>query len=248
MMRVFRKDLNMNLCRPSAVIIGLTLFAGCAASTQVVQHGGMREVLREGNTQPRISLVEVAQRPGAIGVGALAGLAGEVTVVDGNVWVARSRDGSAIISGPAVVPGDNATLLTVAYVDRWVEVPLPRGGGGAELAKSIAAAARGQGIDTSKPFPFVVDGQLTELEAHVIAGSCPIANPEGDAPWRFTLEKPTAGLLVGFYAEGQDGVMTHHGDKTHTNVVIDRDGRTVTAHADHAAVAPGAVVRVPAGS
>lgn len=238
----------MNLCRPNALLIGLTLFAGCAASTPVTQYGGMREVLQEGNTQPRISLVEVAQRPGAIGVGALAGLAGEVTVVDGNVWIARSRDGSAIISGPAVVSGDNATLLTVAHVDRWVEVPLPQGGGGAELAKSIAAAARGQGIDTSKPFPFVVDGQLTELEAHVIAGSCPIANPEGDAPWSFTLEKPTAGLLVGFYAEGQDGVMTHHGDKTHTHVVFDQDGRTVTAHADHAAVAPGAVVRVPAGS
>ncbi len=78
----------MKLCRPSALLIGLTLFAGCAASTPVTQHGRMREVLREGNTQPRISLVEVAQRPGAIGVGALAGLGGEVTVVDANVWIA----------------------------------------------------------------------------------------------------------------------------------------------------------------
>ncbi|MDP6479299.1 MAG: hypothetical protein QGI75_04580 [Phycisphaerales bacterium] len=207
----------------------------------------MRKVLSEGNTQPRVALAAVADQPGSIAVGALAGLAGEITIADGEVWVARSRGGRAVVSGPALADRDHATLLTVAHVPQWTRITLADGASGAALAEAIAEAARSRGVDTSKPFPFIVEGQLTELEAHVIAGSCPIASPEGDSPWRFSLQEPMDGKLVGFYAEGMDGIMTHHGDATHAHVVFERDGKTVTGHADHAGVAPGATVRVPAG-
>lgn len=223
------------------------VLCGCGTAPVVQQHGGMREVLREGNTQPRIALTAVTARPGCIAVGALAGLGGEITIVHGNVWVARSRDGEASVSGPAPADGDRATLLTVAHVDEWVAVPIATVCGGADLATVIADAARRNGIDTSKPFPFIVEGELTELDAHVIAGSCPIANPNGDPPWRFSLSAPAEGKLVGFYAEGMDGIMTHHGDATHTHVILDRDGQTMTAHVDRVGVGDHAVVYVPAG-
>jgi acetolactate decarboxylase len=206
----------------------------------------MRDVLRNGNTQARVNLSDVIATPGGVAVGALAGLGGEITIVDGEVWVARSTGSGAKMSGPDVQGGDCATLLTVSHVDAWVEVPLPQGGAGAGLATAIAAAAKRQGLDTAQPFPFVIEGELTELDAHVIAGSCPIANPDGEAPWKFSLSSPTTGRLVGFYAEDSEGVMTHHGSLTHTHVVLPRNGSMVTAHADHAAVAPGAMLRIPA--
>ncbi len=205
----------------------------------------MREVLREGNTQPRVSLQHIVAKPGAIAVGALAGLGGEITIVDGDVWVARSSGRGATVTGPDARDDDRATLLTASHVTAWDSVPLKRGAAGEALAADIAAAARAQGIDTSKPFPFVIDGDITELDAHVIAGSCPIANPEGEAPWKFSLQSPERGQLVGFYAEDSEGELTHHGSLTHTHVVLPRPDGILTAHADHAGVAAGAVLRLP---
>jgi acetolactate decarboxylase len=204
----------------------------------------MREVLRNGQTQPRVRLADVAATPGAIAVGALAGLGGEVTMVEGEVWVARSTGDGAAVSGPECRGDDQATLLAVAHVDAWRSIPLQHGD--SALGKRIGSTAAGAGVDTSRPFPFIVEGDLTSLEAHVIAGSCPIANPDGEEPWRFSVTTPTPGRLVGFYAEDSDGVMTHHGDVTHTHVVLKRNGRTITAHADHADVGPGAVLHLPA--
>ncbi len=217
---------------------------GCTAEPTVHQYGGIRDVLRNGNTQARVRLVDVTAEPGAIAVGALAGLGGEVTIVNGDVWVARSTGDDADVSGPDGKSGDQATLLAVAHVNEWISVPLGEGGG--SFGERIGRAAAGAGVDTSKPFPFIVEGDITVLEAHVIAGSCPIANPDGEQPWRFEVSSPTRGQLVGFYAEDSEGVMTHHGDPTHTHVVMDRNGQTVTAHADRADVAAGAVLHLPA--
>lgn len=230
-----------------AALIATTLSTvSCTQSTTVQQYGGMRDVLRMGNTQPRVTLSHVVSKPGSIAVGALAGLGGEITIIDGDVWVARSRAGNSVVTGPTVHHGDQATLLTVAYVSRWVDVPLPNGASSNELDAVIANAARSVGVDTTKPFPFIIEGDLLQVEAHVIAGSCPIANPSGEPPWRLSRPSPAPGLLVGFYAEGAEGVMTHHGSPLHAHVVLDRTGTTITAHADSVAVGPEAVIRVPA--
>jgi hypothetical protein len=199
-----------------------------------------------GNTQPRVALSDVVSKPGAIAVGALAGLGGEITIIYGDVWVARSMAGDAVVTGPAVHRGDRATLLTVAHVSRWVDVPLPNGASSDELDAVIANAARSAGVDTTKPFPFIIEGNLLHVEAHVIAGSCPIANPNGEQPWRLSRPASAPGLLVGFYAEGAEGVMTHHGSPLHAHVVMERNGTTITAHADSVVVGPGAAMRVPA--
>jgi len=232
---------------PLIVVLGVValLGAGCKSQPAVQQYGSMREVLREGNTQPRVRLADVNASRGAIAVGALAGLGGEVTMVDGEVWVARSTGDGADVSGPACDPADQATLLAASHVDMWTTVPL---GGGTELSlgERIKVSAASAGVDTSVPFPFVIDGRITELDAHVIAGSCPIANPDGEQPWRFSVSSPAAGRLVGFYAEHSDGELTHHGDVTHTHVILKRGGRTVTAHADHAQADESAVLRIPA--
>ncbi len=230
--------------RCAAAAASVLAGASCGPANSVQQHGSMREVLRNGHTQPRIRLGDVTAKPGAIGVGALAGLAGEVTIVNGEVWVARSSGDGASVTGPDCRPDDYATLLAVAHVDAWTSVPL--GDAGGTLGARVGRAASGAGVDTSQPFPFIVEGDITELEAHVIAGSCPIANPDGELPWRFSVSSPTRGRLVGFYAEDSEGVMTHHGDLTHTHVIMDRHGERITAHADHVDVASGAVLHVPA--
>ncbi len=226
--------------------IGL-ISAGCTSTgVDVRQYGEIRVVLRDGRTEPRIGLSEATRLAHAHGVGALAELGGEITILDGNVWVARASDTGLTVSGPEVVSSDQATLLTLSVVQEWESIVLPEDVGGNQLEATIERLASERGINTAHPFPFVVKGRITKLESHVIAGSCPMSGmPGGADPWRTSIDEPVQATLVGFFAKGQDGIMTHHGSSAHMHIIMDKSGRTITAHVDDVVVAAGSVLRLP---
>lgn len=208
---------------PARLTSLLLLLSACRSAPEPVPletWGGMREALREGRSEARVALAEVAV-PGTYGVGALAGLEGEITIVDGRALVARVSEGACGVTEAA--PGDQATLLVVARVPRWRELPLADCDGYAELEAQVAAQLERAGIDPRQPTPLLVRGRAPSIDYHVIAGSCPIANPDGPAPWRYhgPLDRVE---LVGVHAEGAAGTLTHHTHRSHLHVVA--EGRT----------------------
>jgi acetolactate decarboxylase len=224
---------------------------GCVTSSpRVEQYGGMREVLREGKAQRRIGLSDAVARPHAYGVGALENLGGEITIADGEVWIGRVEAGKLRVSGPSPSSADGAALLIIANVDNWKRSTLPEAAAGAELESAVERIARQNGVDTNRPFPFEIDGQLTALSMHAVNGACPLsdnARTDGDgAPWRFTLDHAVHGRIVGFFARDSAGEITHHGTSIHAHALLDIDGTRLTGHVEHLAVGPGAVVRVSA--
>jgi alpha-acetolactate decarboxylase len=206
----------------------------------------MRMVLRDGHTEPRIDLVEATQVPHAYGIGALAELEGEITIFDGSVWVARSSGGDLAMSGPAVVESDRATLLTLSYVRQWESAELAEALTAHDFDSVIEMLVRARGWDTSNPFPFVIDGEVSRLESHVIAGSCPLSGAGGGAePWHLSVDQSVQATLVGFFAGKRGGVLTHHGTSVHMHIIMVGDGRTITAHVEDVVVAAGSILRLP---
>ena len=174
---------------------------GCAPTRPAVeQFGAMRDVMREGHTESRIRLADAVAQPHAVAVGALEGLAGEITIVDGDVWVSRAADAGLRVTGPDPIDGDQATLLTLAHVAKWQSVTIETAVEGYELESLIEQMARARGIDTARPFPFVIEGELASVDLHVINGYCPIATDPAtvDAePWRWTTHDPPMWSLSG---------------------------------------------------
>jgi hypothetical protein len=226
------------------VVAALSLWAASCATPQrvaarvpVASWGTMREALRDGRTEPRVALAGLAARS-AVGVGALAGLAGEVTIADGRVLVATAEGEECRVA--EAEDGAAATLLVRAEVEQWQEWPLPDCATYRELDSAVAARLRQCGFDPTQPTPIRVRGRGTRVEYHVVAGACPIANPSGPPPWRFAgpLEHVE---LIGFYVEGAAGRWTHHTASSHLHVVA--PGRM--GHLDDLALAD-AVLLVPA--
>jgi alpha-acetolactate decarboxylase len=240
-MRVFSLTLWMAFMGVSVV--------GCApTSPGVQQFGAMRPVMREGQTESRIRLTAAVAQPHAIAVGALEGLAGEVTIVDGDVWVSRVVGSDLEVTGPDPIAQDNATLLTLAHVARWQTVPIETTAQGEQVEKLIERTARERGIDTSEPFAFMITGAAPTMNIHVINGYCPVATDPAtiDAePWRWSNAGPTDAVVVGFYAKDAAGVMTHHGTSIHAHAIVSIDGKTMTGHVDEVSVAPGMILRLP---
>ncbi|MFT5422877.1 MAG: hypothetical protein ACI89L_000646 [Phycisphaerales bacterium] len=211
----------------------------------VRQIGAMREVMREGHTQARFALDRLTD-PGVVAVGALEGLAGEITVLDGKVWV-TSFDGDTLsTSGPAPDGEASATLLALARVPRWSVTE--RIAEDATISDLVAGQVAASGLDTAGPFPFVLVPEFTSLELHVIRGYCPAGSTPEDAdtvPWRWESERAKNVTIVGVYAPGQAGVMTHHGSDIHAHAILEIDGHRVTAHIDEAKLSGVVRVRLP---
>jgi len=221
------------------------LLCGCAGSHDLVQqYGAMRDVLRMGNTQARISFEEMCKKPHAIGVGALSQLQGEITVLDGHIFVATTPDGlSASTTSGDKNPG-SATLMTLAHVERWHHDTLPDS---MPLEQAIESVARSHGIDSDTPFPFIIEGIAATYELHVINGFCPVATPDlapEDQPWR-TRGESTALKVVGFFARDRHGVMTHHGSNLHIHAIIHDGDEIISGHLDAIEMDSGSVLSVP---
>lgn len=177
----------------------------------------MSEVLREGHSEGRVDL-SVAAEPGVVGVGALEGLMGEVTVVDGQVMLAVPGPGESIGLRPPA-PGERATLLILAKVSIWERIPLPDCANYAALEDAIAAALAERGHDPSTPVPVRVSGRAHSLQFHVLNGACPYAQPDGPPPRRYSSADAKV-ELVGFYAEGSGGELTHHDHRSHLHAIV----------------------------
>ncbi|MBI5850026.1 MAG: hypothetical protein HZB39_03150 [Planctomycetes bacterium] len=234
--------------RRTARVAWLALVAGaCAGSARplvVEQFGGMREVMREKHVEPRVRLADLGLGTHTIAVGALAGLAGEVTA-DAGAWsIATASESTVMVTLDAAVHA--ATLLTFAHVAAWdefvVDEPLDEDTLGRRIAQRIAAA----GGDPSRPWPLRVIGVADDLSLHVIRGDCPHAGDEATPAFRWQAPAGTAVVLVGFRAPNAAGLLTHHGTEFHLHALTNRDGVSLSGHVDRFRIAPGARVQLAA--
>ena len=233
-----------------AAITALT--AGCAGKrAEVRQFGRMHDVLSGGaeNARGQVALSDVLERPHAFGVGALAGLEGEITIWDGEAIVARPAQ-SALRVDKSATSSEQAALLTVAYVDNWQDTTIDQDLSGEQLEQFIAETAAACGLDADQPFPFVIEGRVTDLKLHAIHGECPmrpgVTLTAEQQPWRYELAEPTDATIVGFYAADSVGNLTHPGIAMHAHALLNVDGRELTGHVERMACAAGAVLKLPA--
>jgi acetolactate decarboxylase len=225
---------------------------GASWDGKISQYGEMREVLGRGHHEGRIRLGDLTERLHCYAVGALAGLEGEVTVFDGETVATRVDEAGRPTANSSNPKEEKAAMLVAAYVARWDDHRIAEEVSPEALEPFLRSAAEKAGLDVSKPFPFVIEGDLVALEMHVINGACPMRAkrlgqelPPAQRPYHRRLAK-TAGRLIGIYAEGAAHRLTHHGTETHVHVLLeDEAGETHTGHVEQVGIGAGAVLRLP---
>jgi acetolactate decarboxylase len=211
-------------------------------------------MMHEGQTGPAVTLAEAVAAPHTYAVGALAGLRGEVTVVDGRVWRATAGEAPGAVRVEEGAGAGAAALLVAAQVPRWQEVVLPEDVGGEALVARLEALAARAGLDLEQPFPLLLSGPLAEVDWHVVDGRR-LEPGAGHAAHRASGASGTLrggeGVLVGFYSRHHAGVFTHMGERLHLHLVAPASpapgaGSPVTGHADRVVLRAGTLLRLPA--
>lgn len=244
-----------------AAVAAACLFAtGCAARDggeaspparipwdgRVEVSGALREMLHEGRTDAAVRLDELLPDPGLQAVGALAGLAGEVTISDGQVWLSYPDGDRARIETPAHSDA-GAALLVFARVRSWRSVRAEAAIPFERLDDEVSRLAREAGMSPGARFPFQVEGTFEDLRWHVIDGARLSAGPHTHEDHLTAAVKGRSArapaLLVGFWSDRDEGVFTRRGSRTHVHCVVAEP--PASGHVDHILIPEGAVFRFP---
>ncbi len=219
----------------------------------IVQYGKMHEAIGNKLHGGRVELKDLVKREHFYAVGALEKLVGEITVFDGKPMITRvdsDRKLQTELNGSALQ--DQATLLVGAYVPLWQQHSIPKDLTPQQVEAFIEDLAATSGINTAKPFPFVVAGELADVRLHVINGACPMHARLNKLQLPSELQpveierKSVRGTLIGIFAKESVGNVTHPATSSHTHVIVETaSSENITGHVERFGLAAGAIIRLP---
>jgi alpha-acetolactate decarboxylase len=234
------------------------LLAGAACTSSLpfdfVHHGHFQRMMHTGDTSGQVSLAALPQQPGTWGVGATAGLKGEIVQIDGRLLVTPGSDAQGRVRAPQA--DEQAVFFAGGHVQGWRDVAVPRDMDQAAFEAFVQEQAKGLGLVLDQPFVFRVEGRFPHLLWHVVTGEkspggghgvqsghgAGHANQRSDM--RLFRQPGASGQLIGVYSGAAlEGVVSHPGERLHVHFAD--PGVTVSGHVDRYSVAAGAVLKMP---
>lgn len=206
-------------------------------------YGHFQKMVQNKDVAGTTDLKTAISAPNMYAVGALAGGAGEITLLNSQVWLAYGKDG--LDKTTTTIPqGEEALLLVTAEVETWQEVVVPKEMSEEELHQFIVDQAAAHEIDPSAPFPFLLEGHF-DLEWHVVNGPNPDFQGHGGPPFLIQVKETVeqkAATIIGFYSADIQGVFTHPGESWHLHVLFAEEEKA--GHVDKLLVRD-AVLKLP---
>ncbi|MDX1387664.1 MAG: acetolactate decarboxylase [Acidobacteriota bacterium] len=205
--------------------------------------GELRTVHRQGDARPTAHLSQIEPRDGSFAIGPLAGLRGEITVIDGEAFVTIADD-----SGERMERGfdHDAPFLVFGWVGQWQAIPIPSDVQDiAGLEQWLPDKAAASGLRVDEPFPFKVETSVSRVGYHVISNTEPgyqVSRPHRELMRFFTIDSEPV-VLIGVHSISHGGVFTHHDQATHLHVVS-KDGQHA-GHVDQLGLGSNAVLYLP---
>jgi acetolactate decarboxylase len=215
-----------------------------AAVFQVAWKGALRDT-HGGDTHANVRLADLPRSADLYAVGPVAGLAGEITIVDGKLLLAEVEHGKIKTRSDY---SKGASFLVWATVPQWrAAVPVGASiGSQADLEKVIEAKAREAGLGVGQPFPFLLKGSFDNVKYHVVRppqGGAGHGGAVGPADSALNAEATgKSATVVGFFSRNHEGVFTHRGSHAHLHVVLENGD---SGHVDELRVGPDVQLLLP---
>jgi acetolactate decarboxylase len=208
-------------------------------------YGAYRNIMMKRNYAPVVGLQSVIDDDATDAVGALSGLRGEISIIDGRLIVSY---GAGCGAGCSSATAETAMLLATAATRGWRPISVEKNLDEHATEAFIREQASANGLDETKPFPFRVNGTIIEYTMHVNIAPNPAFDGHGSHGEMVLTEVSEgarlAGNVVGFYAPPSlQGVITHMGDSFHSHYVS--MDRTKTTHLDSFGIGAGTTILLP---
>ena len=215
-------------------------------SFKVDYKGALKNMMHKGDLSAKISLSEINEINYLYALGAIEELKGEILVLNSNVFVTSvtTLDTIKTILIDTTF-NKKASLLVYASVEEWISINIPNTIITYEdFEVFVEEIALKKGINTDKPFPFMIEGIAKSFDWHIIDW------PEDDTEHSHekhihsglygTLENQEAEML-GFYSEKHHAIFTHHTTNMHIHVKSEK----VIGHIDDMTFGIDMMLKIP---
>src|SRR5262245_37582972 len=203
--------------------------------------GAQRDVLG-GDVEGKVDLRTLLAAPHLYALGPLAGVAGEIMVLDGEPWISRVVDRRVHVTADS---DHSACFLVYDHVGVWRECaeagPIDDE---KQLTDVVLRAAAEAGLPADDPLIFLLRSPAATITYHVLDKRDGLPHsPERHerAKVRFELERQPVEVL-GFYSTRHRGIFTPRDSDLHLHFRT-LDGRA-SGHVERIALEPGAVIGV----
>jgi acetolactate decarboxylase len=223
------------------------LVLGCKGSgnqTPIKIYGELFSIMHEGERDGQVSLVEILQDDHVYAVGAMEGLLGEVIIWDNQVLINRATKGENPTIQTVIHEKDSALLLVTAQIEKWQNLELKESASMSSIDAVIKKYANNNGINTHKPFPFLIDGVFEFVEWHIIDAPEPGgSHDEHMASSWSRKDYKINGKILGFYSEHHQTIFTHYSSFTHMHVLFEKEN--LSGHVDDINIERQWILSVP---
>jgi len=213
------------------IILGLSIMACKTDKTNISVNvqGKLMDIMHNG---ARDGIVNIGDLLGEnmYGLGPLEGLNGEYIILNGTPILTRSDDGKSSHKVENY-SSEKALLAVTSKVEEWKSIEVSNHSNIASLERAIRDVAQNSNIDIEKPFPFLIKGNLSKVNWHIIRPSKPGGSHDEHlaGAWKEEVEN-VDGEILGFYSNKHHRIFTHHDSNVHMHVVISETG--MSGHID----------------
>ncbi len=231
------------------LLILVILFTSCRnkkneRTTLQVRYSGALSNIMRGSIEETVVLDSLVDKDNLYALGAIENLRGEIQIFDGKATNSYVQDSMVRISSSF---SKGAALLVYTQVEDWEEFTLSSSvKSKTELEIEIAALAKEYGIDSEKPFPFLIEGSISTLIWHVIDwkdGDIVHTHKKHQESGLNGIIENEAVEVLGFYSTKHKAVFTHHSTFMHLHFKT-KDG-SIAGHLDDLVLGEEMVLKLP---
>ena len=204
--------------RATVVFFALLLFVSCKQVTKQVfkvKYTGALKDMMSGDISKTIDLDTLSKKEHLYAIGAYENLKGEIQIFNGAAFNSRVKDSLIAIENNFT---GSASLLVYTQVEEWVENYSFFFASKTDLERLLIDEAKRLGIDVSNPFPFIIEGTISELQWHVINWDANDTihkhQKHQNSGINETLRNEEV-VILGFYSTQHKAIFTHHSSNTH---------------------------------
>ncbi len=220
----------MNNRMPAYLIFLLLTFGNTMVNSQnVIAVSNMKKVMMGLDLSSHFNW-DTLDTKNLYGLSPLGRIEGEISVIDGRFYVSSVDDKGNFST--KYDKNNQSPFAVYAYVSDWITIEVKDSIHNQDALQTIVEKqASILGINTEKPFPFLITGLFDTVDFHIIN------KPESEIEHNHDLhnkakvhfeQSDISGQLLGFYSLHHEGVFTHRGSYVHIHFVD--DAATVTGH------------------
>jgi len=233
------------ICASLFVILIFNACAGTIWNKEVNYAGALRNAMMKGDLTAKIKLESLKNKKNLYALGAVGFLKGEVQIFDSKAMITYVDKNNKLRYDHSY--DKDASLLVYAQVKDWIEYKIPNNIISREdFEEYIEEKAEEHGLDTEKPFVFLIDGIIKSNSWHVINWD---TNDKVHSHQKHIesgihntmIDTPI--LMLGFFSMYHSGIYTHHTTNMHIHFMT--KDKKISGHSDDITLGRDMILKLP---